>query len=147
MTASVAEAYDAMLEQFATVWGADSISEDVAVQYPDRTDFPEQLPANAWARVTITHNPGIGGQSSLSGDTGVRRYNRVGVIEVQIFTPIGGGMTLAHSLVAIARRCFEGVNLSPSGVWFRGVRHTEVGSSGAWTQNNVLATFEYDEIR
>lgn len=147
MTATRAEARDAMIRRFIEVWTADPVSQDILVALPDKEFTPPTSTKTPYGRVIITHNPGVGGESGLTGGTGTRRYLRTGVILVELFTPKGDGLALADQLVAIVARCFEGVDLVPSGVWFRGVRHTEVESDGAWAQTNVLATFEYDEVR
>jgi hypothetical protein len=66
---------------------------------------------------------------------------------VQIFTFYGKGGSLSDDLATIAKNAFEGVTTSPGRVIFRDVRSQEIGQEGQWFQTNVLADFEYDEIR
>lgn len=152
MTATVEQAVDAILTRFNDTWEGDAESTGIPVAWPDaKFQVPTGQDADddplPWARVAINHNPGAGGQATLSGDTGQRRYRRFGVVTVQIFTPFGGGQLKAHRLVRVAMSAFEGVDLAPSGVIFRNARFTEVGQDGAWLQTNVTADFEYDEVR
>lgn len=115
------------------------------VRWPGVTKDTSPPTTEAWARFTIRH--GRDGQRTL-GSTGNRRFGRSGIITIQVFTPLvaGGGLSLAENLAIIARDAYEGVG-TPEGVWFRNVRITEVGDEGAWHQDNVIAEFEYDEIK
>ena len=108
-----------------------------------RRDIPDA--GATWARVTIRHLTSE--QASLSDDAGVRRYTRRGQVVVQIFTPLkGDGLVAADSIASAIQGAFLGVS-TPNGVWFRSVRTNEVGIDGSWFQTNVLAEFQYDEVR
>jgi hypothetical protein len=87
-----------------------------------------------------------GRQASLSGASGTKRWERSGFLIVQLFTPILQGQSSADSLVGIIRGAFEGYS-TPSGVWFRNPRISEVGSDGTWYQTNILVDFLYDEVK
>ncbi|RKZ20191.1 hypothetical protein DRQ50_00095 [bacterium] len=143
MTATIAQARDEILGTFQTAWLADSVSQLLPVLYSDVSQEPPD--AGAWARVTINHTASR--QATLSGETGARRYRRFGFVTVQLFTPTGEGLTLGDELTTIAVRAFEGVTTAPGRVIFRNVRPIEVGQGGSWFQTNVLADFEYDEVR
>jgi len=157
MTATITEARDAILGRFRTVWLADPLTSGVPVQYQDVRPAgysrwpPEGLDSSKnpipWARVTMQHNPEVGGQVTLRGDEGTQRYRRYGVVTVSLFDAVGKGLSGLDSYGAVAKSAFEGVRLSPTGVVFRSVRFFEVGESGAWYQANVTAEFEYDEVR
>lgn len=143
MTATLTQARDEMLAVFRTAWLADSVSSSLPVLYPDTAD---DLPdSGAWARVTVTH--GTGGQVTLAGDSGQRRYRHTGFITVELYTPRGDGLVLNDQLATIVKHAFEGVTTSPGHVTFYRVRVREVGSDGQWFHTNVLADFEYDEVR
>lgn len=156
MTATITEARDDILGRFRTAWLADPLSAPIAVKWPDvaQGEFPpktEDADKNVipWARITVLHNPGAGGESAISGDGGVaarRRYTRLGTVTVNIFTARGDGRTLSDQLVIIAMRAFESQR-TPNGVIFRNVRPTGVGKDGAYYQANVVCDFEYDEVR
>lgn len=110
-----------------------------------RRDIPgEENPPATWARVTVRHLTSE--QASLSDEAGVRRYTRRGQVTVQIFTPQGDGLVAADTIASAIQDAFLGVS-TPNGVWFRSVRTNEVGIDGPWFQTNVLAEFQYDEVR
>ncbi len=143
MTATLIQARDEILTQFKTTWEGDVVSQDLPVLY---RDVPQDIPSSGdWARVTIQHN--FGEQVTLSGETGARRFRQFGIVTVQIFTETGKGMELSDTLAMIAKTAYEGVTTLPGRVEFRRVRVNEVGQDGTWFQQNVLADFEYDEVR
>ena len=143
MTATIDQARDEMLGVFREAWVASSASQQLPVMWPDVDD---DLPTEgAWARVSINH--GTGGQATLSGDTGKRRYRHTGFIVVQLFTTRGDGLVLNGQLCTIVKQAFEGVTTCPGQVTFYRVRVREIGPDGQWFQTNVLADFEYDEVR
>lgn len=143
MTATLTQARDEMLAAFRTAWLANSASDQLPVLYPDTADDPPD--SGAWARVTVTH--GAGGQATLAGDSGQRRYRHTGFVTVELYTPRGDGLVLSDQLVTITKQAFEGVTTSPGHVTFYRVRVREVGPDGQWFHQNVLADFEYDEVR
>jgi hypothetical protein len=154
MTATVTEARDAIMATFRTAWLADPATLAYPVKWPDvaQGEFPPKTQDSdgnplAWARIVINHNPGAGGQGNLSGDTGQRRYERFGNVIVSLFAPIGDGMAKADEMVRVAMQAFEGVRTAGTGIVFLRVRFAEIGPDGAYTQVNVLADFEYDEVR
>lgn len=150
MAVTAATARDEILAAFKAAWDGDPTSSSIQVLYEN---VPGEPPTDVdaatgkvppYVRVSARHF--TGGQSTLAGATGTRTFRRDGAVTVQIFTPTGDGFTLSDSLVPIAKNAYEGA-ATASGVWFRNVRHNEVGTSGAWFQVNVIADFTYDEIR
>ena len=150
MSVTTTVARDEIYGLFKTAWDGDVASSSVLVLYENVPGEPPDAVNTAtgklppYARVSVRHF--TGGQSTLSGGLGRRTFSRNGAVTVQIFTPIGDGLALSDTLVPIARNAYEGVDTA-SGVWFRNVRHVEVGPTGAWYQVNVIADFTYDEIR
>lgn len=144
MTATVSQARNEMHALFKAAWEAEEISRDLPVLYGD---VPGLLPPSEgnWARITVQHQEGF--QATLSGATGNRRFRRLGVVTVQVFTEFGDGQVDADALGIITKNTFEGEVTSPGRVIFRNVRLNEVGQDGQWFQTNVLADFEYDEVR
>lgn len=98
----------------------------------------------AFARVYVRHTAAE--QSALSNEAGVRKWRRIGIITVQIFTPLlgPGGLNPGADYAIVARDAFQG-KATASGVWFRNVRINEIGARDAWFQFNVIAEFEYEE--
>ena len=76
----------------------------------------------------------------------VRRYRHGGLFTAQIFVPIGKGLMEGYELAKLVSDAFEGTD-TPSDVWFRNVRLREIGPDGEWFQINVLADFEYTEVK
>ena len=145
MTVSdITQARDEILGTFRTAWLADPISQDAPIFYWDRPDA-EPPSSGSWCRITVRHARGE--QATLSGETGQREFEHGGLVTVQIFAESGEGGTESDQLAAIAKNSFEGVTTSPGRVLFRNVRFNEVGQDGQWFQINVLADFEYDEVR
>ena len=107
-------------------------------------DLPATPPSNdtAWARVRLQHTNG--GQSTLCGESGSRRFARRGIVTISIFVPVGGGQTKAYELAQMVANAYEDARLD---VWFRNTRIREMGASGAFEQVDVLSDFHYDEVR
>jgi len=142
--ANITQARDEMCAVIQTAWDAtDAVTAGLPMLYPDKA---QKTPSNgAYGRVTILH--GGGGQATLSGETGARRFRHTGIVTVQVFTPIGDGLVLSDQIVQIVHDALAGTTTSPGRVHLRNVRVNEVGETGAWHQTNVLADFEYDEVR
>lgn len=154
MTATVAEARDAIMATFRTAWLADGATSGIPVKWPDvaQGEFPPKTQdgnndPTPWARIVVNHNPGAGGQGNLSGDTGQRRYERFGNVITSLFAATGDGMKTLDDMARVTMAAFEGVRHTATGVVFFRVRLQEVGPDGSYTQVNVLADFEYDEVR
>lgn len=98
-----------------------------------------------WARVTIAHN--VAPQRTF-GEPGSRRFERLGLITVQVFVPLAleDSVALAEALGTIARDAFEGKS-TPGGVWFRNARLQEVGPDSPWWQLNIVTDFVYEELK
>lgn len=131
------EARDAIMQVFYSVWSTTG--------YPVFwTDLPGDKPTTQipWARVTLKHN--LGGQASLSGETGCRMFNRSGTLFIQVFVPVGGANAKGYNLAQKVANAFEDAKID---VWFRNTRMREEGVSGAFEQTNVLTDFQYDEVR
>lgn len=133
-----AEAIDAIGAVFKAAWDPTG-----AVAVYD--DLPQNIPPDekAWARLTVRHNDG--GQSSLAGGNGAQRWEAVGVVTVQIFTPVGDGLVAARALSLSVLNAFR--DHKNSDLWFRRPHLRELGVDGAFNQTNVIATFIYDEVR
>jgi len=139
MTATYAQAVDDILGVFKAAWDPTShtaLYTNVKGEVPSGED--------PWARVNLQHTGG--NQASLTGGLGTTRWARMGFLAVQIFVPIGEGLSEAHALAKIISDAFEGASTA-NGVWFRNVRVNEVGPDGDWYQVNVVVDFEYDEVK
>lgn len=139
MTATRTEARDDIMELVNDAWTPTTWQ----IQWPDK---PADVPTtpDPWARAVMKHASGT--QASLAGDTGQRRWTRTGVLTIQVFTPAGEGLSRSDVLSTILVDALEGAS-TPHGVWFREVRAQEIGPDGDWYQVNVMAVFEYDEVK
>lgn len=117
---------------------------DIPVAWPDKEFVIPKDTTVTWARFVIRH--ATGGNVSLGSANGTKRYNRAGVLAVQLFTPIGLGYSTTDLLTSIIMEAYE-KGSTPNGVWFRNVRLVEVGVTDGWNQTNVISEFEYDEVR
>ena len=132
------EARDAIFKVFLDAWDATG--------YPVTwTDVASEInnSETVWARVVLRHADG--GQASLGGEIGSKRWERSGILFVQVFAPVGDGSTAAYNAAQLVADAFQSV--IGSDVWFRNVRINEVGSNGAFEQINVLVNFFYDDVR
>lgn len=139
MTATFDVANNEILEFFKTAWdttGFLALYENVEGAKPTTQD--------PWARAVIRN--GEPGPTSLSGALGKQRFERTGLLMVQIFIPNGEGLSRGYTLGKIVVDAFEG-KATPSQVWFRNARVNEIGPSDEWYQFNALVDFQYDEIK
>ena len=151
ITNGIEQAHDEIIALFRTAWLAGVESATVPLTYEDvKGDQPEgprtgEAASNApWARVTVRTTQSR--QASLANHAGQSNWETLGIITINIFTPAGDGLRLAHKLAKTAQEAFRGVTTSPGGIWFRNPRIEPVGQDGPWYMTNVLAEFTYDEV-
>jgi len=150
MVANFSQARDDILGIFKTAWDANTAAVNggtiPSVHYEGLEFTP---PTNeAWARLTVRHVAGR--QATLAGDPsfGSRRFEKTGIVTVQVFKPLktGGGLVLAENLSQIAKDAFEGTITATTNIWFQNVTINEIGPDGPWFQMNIVASFRYDEL-
>lgn len=135
MTATYAEATDAINTVFKTVWDPRAVVWDEVGGDVPATDV-------IWARTQLRHLSGS--QATLADSTGQTRYDRAGVFTAQIFSPAGDG---AAAAVAAAQEVVDAYVQNSGTIWYRNVQLREVGKSGPFFQVNVLVNFEYQDIK
>lgn len=135
-------ARDEIVDHFVTAWSAQTPPVPVLLYGDKHTDLPDN---DAWARLTVNHN--LADAVTVGGETGNRRFRRFGLVQVQIFTPSNMGLAIADTFAKVALDAFEGQKTQEDRVHFRNVRMIEVGQDGAWFQTNVIADFDYDEVK
>lgn len=108
--------------------------------------MPGSVPTSEtiWIRPTLRH--ATGGQVSLTGATGSIKWSREGTLWVQIFAPMGGGLSAAYEFAQKVLTAYQGVHTEHC-VWFRNHRINEVGPDGEFYQINVLIDFIYEQIQ
>jgi hypothetical protein len=136
---TLGQARERIYESFVTDWGATSAFTFDNEEFDPPTGTP-------WVRLAVRHT--ASNQETLGG-IGQRKYERIGSVFVQCFTPLDSGVASADNLASIARAVFEGKTLAPAGeaIHFFDVVVREVGPDGAWYQINVEAFFTYHETK
>ena len=140
---SIAAARDDILTLFKTAWDAQTppvppaIYDNVAAEHPSN--------AAAWVRVSVKHNQGA--QATIGGSPGNKRFRHYGLVVVEVFVPTGQGLTAADGYVKVLFDAFEGKATKGDGAFFYNVRSNEVGQNDNWFQVNVIAEFQWDEVK
>lgn len=98
-----------------------------------------------WVRVAIRHTSRS--QESL-GSVGRRKFESVGSVFVQCFSPLDSGSGSADTMAAAAQNVFEGKLIGTTErLRFTSAAITEVGPTDDWYQINVEAFFTYTETK
>lgn len=90
-----------------------------------------------WARVTIKHNP------STPGDIQSGRFKYLGIVFIQLFTPLGLQVTEKRALVSAIVSHFRTASLPD--IWCRSIAANGIGVDGAHYQTNIEIQFEADQ--
>ena len=110
------------------IWGDD-----------DNSEIPDE---NPWVRFNIRHSDGF---QATAGAPSANRFERIGIITVQIFTRQGDYAVTARGLATSALKLYEGVE--NSGILYYDAAVREIGNDGrGWHQINVLTSFKYSEV-
>lgn len=100
--------------------------------------------ATPWVRLGLIHSPASGravGVGAPSED-GARLYHYFGQLYIQLFTPLGDGLSLSDAVSKVLVQALRR-GRTPSGVATRNAVSQEAGREGTWYQTNVFADFEY----
>lgn len=141
----MAEADKEMAELFRQPW---EVTAGYKTDWPN-TKTPDHLETETWARWALDY---VGGRQSSMGGTDGRKFTKMGLIYVTVFTPLGAGLADARAASQIAVSAYEGKR-TPNDVWFRNVRiesegHGQgTGRNKSWWTTLVVAEFIYDYLR
>lgn len=143
MTATTQTAIDEMFGMVASVMLANFPD---AVRKYDGIDSHEPPDGqSSWIYAAIRHADST--QASLAGETGARRWRRIGVLMVQCFVPLNKtGRTGAMNIATTLQSNIQG-KATASCVWFRDATAKEIGPDKSWYQANFVVAFEYDDIQ
>lgn len=101
----------------------------------------EAHPADqVWVYATLL--PGNSRLAGLGGDPSSRRWRVVGVLVLQVFTPLLEGVSKAEELTAGVTDNFQGRTIG--NVLFRETSLLRLGLSGAWFQHNISTSYQFD---
>ncbi|MCK5131700.1 MAG: hypothetical protein KAR40_06055 [Candidatus Sabulitectum sp.] len=143
MSLTRAQAIAETFALFKAAW--DTTSHADLVKYPNVSN--DKVPPSAevpWCRVNWNDNNKE--QATLSGAVGSRRFTSYGILVVQVFVPDGKGLIGDIDYPKLISDAYEGKRTT-SGIWFKNVTIKGIGSDGSFYQTNVIAEFEYDEIK
>lgn len=133
------EVQETLYQRFADAWAATT-----PYTLENETGFD---PPNAqWVKVSVKQQPG--GQGSM-GPPGDRRFDRVGIVFMQLREPPGGGVGALSDLAEQAKVIYEGCRFGPHDIRFAAAQigdESEV-DEGRWWGCLVQARFDYEEIR
>lgn len=114
--------------------------ESLTIVWDGDGEAPPSDTALSWARVSIRH---VDSKQSTLGPVGARKYLTSGLMYVQIFTPLGDGLSEDDRLAMILLSALRADDTA--GLTLRNIRPVETGPDGGWHQTNVIAEFEYEE--
>ena len=80
--------------------------------------------------------------AGLGGEPSARLWRVVGVLVVQVFTPLQQGVADAEELVTQLAKNFQGRTLNS--VLFREVRFNKIGEGDAFIQHNISTSYQFD---
>ncbi len=130
------EAKQAVNDRFKTLWGTKT-----TYSLPNEP-FTQPTPDESWVRLTVL-NVG-GGQESL-GKVGNRRFERRGIIIVNVFTPLEEGTFGGDTLASEVQTIYEGTKFD--GITVNDSRIREKGVEDQWYHTIMEADFIYYEIK
>lgn len=145
MITNLSDADEEMAELFRQAW-------EVEAGY--KCDWPNHKSADhqedeTWARWALDY---VAGDQTSFGKTGQRKFEKVGLIYIDVFTPLGMGLKNARDAAQVALFAYEGKR-TPSDVWFRNVRIDSEGHGRgggrekSWWTTTVVAEFIYEHLR
>ena len=145
MITNLSQADVEMAELFRIPW---EVVANRVCEWPNHKEQEHQEDA-IWARWTLDY---AAGRQATFGATGQRKFSKSGLIYINVYTPLGGGLIQARDAAQIAIFAYEGQR-TPSDVWFRNVRIDSEGhgrgSGGnkSWWTTVVIAEFIYEHLR
>lgn len=144
MITKMSEADEEMADLFRQVW---EVQSNYVCDWPNHkaNSHDEE---DTWARWNLDYVSG--NQVTLAKPN--RKFNKRGLIYINVFSPLGEGLSNARDASELAIKAYEGKR-TPSDVWFRNVRiesegHGHGGGKGkSWWTTLVVAEFTYDHLR
>lgn len=132
---TIAESRKAIYDRFITEWGNTSIFTFENEKFIPPEDTP-------WVRLSVRN---ITGEQETLGPIGLRKYDRRGIIAMQIFVLADTGLAQADALSKTAQDIFEGISFL--GVHTDNSNIKESGIDGKWLMMLVEIFFFYDETK
>lgn len=116
-------------------------------QFPIALDNQPFTPPEAgdgvkWVRLSVRFTDGA--QGSL-GRANNRRFDKVGLLFIQVFTPAGRATNDNDDLAEDSLNLFEGETLGD--LWFNNGSIKTIGSDDEWYQQNVVLELSFSAIK
>ena len=102
---------------------------------------PPDIPVE-WMRYNILFNEG--NQDTL-GRQPNRRFIKIGLITIQVFTPMNKGTNLNDTICELVQENQDAITLDE--LWTYNGRIQTVGNDGEYYQQNVVVEFEFQDTR
>ena len=132
------DASEAMTQLFSDVWTPSGF---LFALGNDEFDPPVDSP---WARMVIKHN---GAPQKTLGRPTTRKFDRLGSMFIQVFTPQREGTRRSSELIQRVVDGFEGARISGTSICFNDVIPREVGPTDHWYQVTIECEFRYTDIK
>lgn len=136
MALTINQAKANITSEFITKWADETIPFDLD---NDAFEEPEK---EAYVRVVVRN---AATKQATLGRTGVRKFDRKGIVMVQVFVPEATGTDEADRIADKMRTIFEGIRLGE--IWFEESDVREQGSDGKFYQVNVDTIFNYEQTK
>jgi len=149
MSLNSGQARELLYEMWDDAWNATDgwealpgVSVEPPVYYENIA--PDEAPRTSAIKVEI-HVQHSDKPMESFGD-GRPNYKAVGFVVARLFVPKDQGLTLADSMVNIARRAFQG-RRADNGLVLRGLTVNEEGAQDRWFVIRTVTPFEYEDAR
>lgn len=128
-----AAAKESIIQQFVTDWGANSAYTIDNEEFTPPTNAP-------WVRVAVRH---VASQQTSLGAVGNRKFDREGLVLIQVFGRLDRGTNAVDDLAEKALAIYEGKSIDK--IWFTSTVIREVGPLEGWYQISLDAQFTWTE--
>lgn len=134
----ISAAQEQMARRFLTAWGVSGFRAELENEkFTPTSGVP-------WARMVFRNR---GGPQNTFGKPGVRKFDRVGSMFVQVFTPLQEGTGQGTDLAQLVVDAFEGERIPGTSICFNEVIVRQAPPSGDWNQVTVEVNFRYTVIK
>ena len=151
MSLTYAEARDEVTELVSSAWAASgAVTENIPLIFYDKLESGNTEHEGShvpdveapWGLFRIAFGPA---EQAGHGDSR-KRYQRNGVIILDIHTKPGDGLQMADDIVQVVADAVEG-ETTPGGVLFRTFDPKDRGRSGNSHLTRVTISFEFDQVK
>lgn len=130
---TLAAARESIYQQFVTDWAATS-----AFTFDNEAFTPPV--SDPWVRLVVRH---AASQQASLGGVGNRKFDREGLVLIQVFGRLDRGTKEVDDLAEKALAIYEGKTIDQ--IWFTSVVINEIGPLEGWYQINLDAQFTWTE--